>query len=493
MDFDDSPHALLSAAQIRQIEKQAFTDRLSADTLMARAGATAAEIIMRHYRRGNVLILCGTGRNGGDGFVVAEIMRQAGWPVTCAMLSPDQASLDEAVANARMAWPQPILPWSPELLRHKTLIVDALFGIGLDRALAPELINLIEQVNRSTCPVVALDLPSGVHADTGAILGAAIHAEMTICFIRKKIGLYLLPARDKAGKIILADLGLPAKIWSTSPATIAENHPDLWRHALPSFDAAQHKYDHGHALILGGAVMTGAARLAARAAQRTGAGLVTIASPPEATLIYASNLDSVLVQSLSGLQDWQSLLGDERKTAMLLGPGAGVSELLRDCVLQSLQHDKPVVLDADALTACAQMPEILIKALRPTTILTPHSGEFARLFGAQQNLSDKLGVVTRMARWAQCVILLKGADTVIAAPDGRAVINSNAPPWLATAGSGDVLAGIITGLVAQGVESFTAAAIAAWLHGRAAQDFSVGMIAEDLIAALPKISHEVRG
>lgn len=481
-----SPYALLTQDAMQALDAQAMQQGTEGITLMRRAGAAVVGVIERDFPQpATALVLCGLGKNGGDGFIIAGLLLQKGWTVMCSVIG-DAAQLTAPALQARADYSGALAPWSPELLSSCAIVVDALFGVGLNRPLSTEMEAIIQSVNDSRLPVFAVDMPSGIHPDTGLALGQAICARTTVTFTRKKSGLLLLPGRVHAGEVVVADIGIADSIIASTTAACAENHPSLWREQLPRFGAEQHKYHHGHALVLGGGVMTGAARLAARAAQRTGAGLVTVAAPPYATLVYASNLDSVLVHPVTTIEDWCRQAEDPRKSALLLGPGAGVSELLQAQVLAALATGKPALLDADALTAFAAQPEKLFRALHPQTVLTPHAGEFERLFGPQRSFTDKLSLVTRMARLVQCVVLLKGADTVIAAPDGRAVINANAPPWLATAGSGDVLAGILTGFLAQGVEAFTAACMATWLHGAAAQDFSPGMIAEDLVAALPQ-------
>lgn len=478
-----APCSLLTRAEATELDRLTIAFGAEGRTLMQRAGAAVMTVIEQHYEPTRCLVLCGTGKNGGDGFVVAESLRQAGWDVACIACGQLPESGDAHAVRA--SYQGSVLAWSQDLLAEAGLVVDAIFGVGLARPLEPATAAIVAAVNKSGVPVVAIDMPSGIQADSGAVLGAALRATHTVTFTRKKPGLLLLPGRDYAGQVIVADINMDTDALYNLPLRFAENAPALWRDMLPQFLPTQHKYDHGHALILGGGVMTGAARLAARACQRTGAGLVSIAAPPYATLVYASNLDSVLVQPITTLDDWQKQIDDRRKTAFLLGPGAGVSELLQQQVLAALATDKPTVLDADALTCFAEAPEQLFRAVRPHTVLTPHSGEFLRLFGPQQEFSDRLAVVSRMAQMLQCVILLKGSDTVIAAPDGRAIINANAPAWLATAGSGDVLAGVIAGFMTQGVAAFHAACIGAWLHGAAAQNFQPGMIAEDLIASLP--------
>lgn len=482
-------HALLLAVQSAELDRATIVRGTPGFTLMQRAGAAVVACVQEKYASSPCLILCGPGNNGGDGLVIAELLRRQGYLVQTAMLTPPEKLPGDA-ALARDFYQGEILSWSPSLLNGAALVIDALFGVGLDRPLDTDFIAVIEAVNNSALPVIAVDLPSGIHADTGQILGAAMRATATVTFTRKKPGLLLLPGRDYAGEVTVAGIGMDADALAGLPLLLAENHPDLWRDQLPEFRAGQHKYHHGHALILGGAIMTGAARLAARAAQRIGTGLVTIAAPPEAQAIYATNLDSVLVQLLTGGDDWRKAAEDPKKTAILLGPGAGVGAATCDKVRAALLTKKPCVLDADALTSFAEHPGQLFDLLHTQCVLTPHMGEFERLFDKN---ADKPACARHAAQTAQAVVLLKGADTIVAAPDGRTVINVNAPPWLATAGSGDVLAGIITGLMAQKIEPFTAACIGAWLHGEAARNFSPGMIAEDLIAALPGVLAQYDG
>jgi len=486
-----SPYRLLTQADAAALDRATIALGTEGLVLMERAGAAVAVALAERYQPQPCMILCGMGNNGGDGFIVAELLRRAGWPVFCTLIG-DETALQGDALRARALYQDSLVLWSPALLTNTEILVDALFGIGLNRSLSPDYVDVIKAVNERAIPVIAIDMPSGVQADTGAIMEAAIRATLTVTFTRKKPGLLLLPGCEMVGEVLVASIGIDEEMLQETETLFTENSPQNWQNALPRFTAEQHKYDHGHALILGGGVMTGAARLAARAAQRTGTGLVTIAAPPYATLVYASNLDSVLVQPISTPEDWEKQVGDPRKTAYLLGPGAGANETLQQLVLAALATGKPCVLDADALTCFAEAPEKLFRALHAKVVITPHSGEFSRLFGPQQQFSDKLSLVSRMARLVQCVVLLKGADTVIAAPDGRAVINTNAPVWLATAGSGDVLAGIITGFLAQGVEPFTATCMAAWLHGQAAQGFTPGMIAEDLVAALPTVLQPLR-
>ncbi|MDR3448263.1 MAG: NAD(P)H-hydrate dehydratase [Alphaproteobacteria bacterium] len=270
-----------------------------------------------------------------------------------------------------------------------------------------------------------------------------------------------------------------------------DNAPALWRAAFPFPTADSHKYTRGTALIRGGAVMTGASRLAARAAQRIGAGLVTVAAPESALPIYAEALESVIVRPCNELAEWESLIADAKQPALLIGPGLGQGEGQKEEILATLAAQRPCVLDADALTAFADDPKILFKNLHAQCVLTPHEGEFAKLFG--KNTGDKIERACAASSRAGCVVLLKGAETIIAALDGNAVVNRNAPPWLATAGSGDVLAGMIVGLLAQKMAPFEAACASAWVHGRAAALHGPGLIAEDIVAGIPAVLQELLG
>jgi len=269
----------------------------------------------------------------------------------------------------------------------------------------------------------------------------------------------------------------------------ADNAPDLWRALFPFPTSDSHKYTRGTALIRGGAVMTGAARLAARAAQRMGAGLVTVAAPASALPIYAESLESVIVRPVDHVQEWKKWVDDAHHPAVLIGPGLGLGAAQRDEILAALAAKNPCVLDADALTLFAAEPDLLFQNLHAACVLTPHQGEFARLFGDVG--TDKTARAIAAAKRAGCVVLLKGAETVIASPAGQAVINRNAPPWLATGGSGDVLAGMIVGLLAQKMDVFWAACAAAWIHGRVASQHGVGLIAEDIVAGIPRVLGEL--
>jgi NAD(P)H-hydrate epimerase len=331
--------------------------------------------------------------------------------------------------------------------------------------------------------MVAIDIPSGVHGNTGAVLGAAARATLTVTFHRAKPGHLLLPGRDHVGDLVVADIGIPEQAME-APGRLFANHPRLWCAQLPRRTSASHKYAHGHALVLGGGVASsGAARMAARAALRAGAGLVTVVCPQDALLVHAAQLTAIMVAPFADDRELAQILADPRRNGMLLGPGAGSGEALRRRVLQALEARKACVLDADALTSFQGRPQTLFEAIAGPCVLTPHEGEFKRLFAHD---GDRLTRARAAAAQSGAVMLLKGGDTVIAAADGRAFIQPDAPAALATAGSGDVLAGIVLGLLVQGMPACEAAAAAVWLHARAGYLVGTGLIAEDLPEVLPR-------
>ena len=485
------PLALLSVEQMYAADRAAMAGGVSGVALMERAGAAVAEAVLRLGPERPVLVLCGPGNNGGDGFVAARLLAEAGREVRLALLG-DPAKLSGDAAHHAALWRGPVLPLEPALVDEaasRPVVLDALFGAGLARPLEGKVRALVERLTAAAPPLVAVDVPSGVSGDSGMVLGeVAVRATVTVTFFRRKPGHLLLPGRELCGPVTVADIGIPEAVLAEIGPDTWESGPALWAHQIPWRRAGDHKYRFGHVLALGGATMTGAARLAARAALRVGAGLVTLAAPREAIPIYAAASASVITAPLDGPEGFAGLLADPRRNAVLLGPGAGVSPETRDQVLAALAGGaRAVTLDADALTVFEAEPEALFAAIAGPTVLTPHEGEFARLFPALVEEGDKLAQARAAARRSGAVVLLKGADSVIAAPDGRAAINANAPPELATAGSGDVLAGLIVGLLAQGLPPFEAAAAAAWIHGAAAAGIGPGLISDDLPEAVPAV------
>jgi NAD(P)H-hydrate epimerase len=433
-------------------------------------------------------VLCGPGNNGGDGFVAARHLAERGWPLRLFLLGErDKLRGDAALHAAR--WKRPVESLAPELPADTSLVVDALFGAGLSRPIEGVARDVIAGVVARRLAVVAVDVPSGVDGATGAVRGIAPTAVLTVTFFRKKPGHLLFPGRGLCGETIVADIGIPADVLETIGPRTFENAPALWLDAFPWPRADAHKYRRGHALIGGGAVMTGAARLAARAAARAGAGLVTVAAPQTAFSIYATSLTGIIVQPIGDASAFASLLADKRRNAILLGPGLGTGPATAEFVRAALATRRAVVLDADVFAAFAGRAAELAAAIDGPTLLTPHEGEFSRLFG---DAGDKLTRARQAARTSNAAVLLKGPDTVVAAPDGWAVINANAPPELATAGSGDVLAGIALGLIAQGMSPHIGGAAATWLHGAAAARFGAGLVAEDIIDELPPMLRHLK-
>jgi NAD(P)H-hydrate epimerase len=448
---------------------------------MEAAGRAVAEAVAARWSQRPVTVLCGPGNNGGDGFVAARHLAMEGWPVRLALLG-DRDRLGGAAAHHAARYRGPAEPLAPDAIDGAAVVIDAMFGAGLSRPIDGIARDVIEALGTLRIPVAAVDTPSGVDGATGEIRGAAPKADLTVTFFRKKPGHLLYPGRGRCGTTRVAPIGIPDSVFGAIAPRCFENGPPLWLDHYPWPQAEDHKYRRGHVVVSGGAELTGAARLAAHAAARAGAGLVTVAAPEAAWPVYASALMGIIVRPMRAPEDFAALIGDERVRAMVVGPGAGVTPETRAAALAALGTRRAVVLDADALTAFAKSTETLIAAIKGPAVLTPHEGEFARLFSAE---GDRLSRARQAAKRAGAVIVLKGPDTVIAAPDGRAAINANAPPDLATGGTGDVLGGLIAGLLAQGLPPFEAACAACWLHGEAAREFGPGLVADDLIDTLP--------
>jgi hydroxyethylthiazole kinase-like uncharacterized protein yjeF len=478
--------ALLSVAQMTEADRAAIAAGTPGSLLMQNAGNAVVLEITRRWSPRPVSVLCGPGNNGGDGFVVAIALVHAGWPVRVALLGRKEDLRGDAGVHAAR-WSGGIENVTPAVIEGAALVVDALFGSGLSRRLDPQIVATLTAAAQRGIPLVAVDVPSGVMGDTGESVGAA-PAACTVTFARKKPGHVLLPGRELCGEIVVADIGISSTVLESLSIDTWENDPALWRTEWPHAKSSGNKYTRGHALLCGGYPMTGAARMAARAAARIGAGLTTIAAPDIAFPIYAAALTSIMVRPLKQDGDLARLLSDSRYTAFLIGPGAGVNDTTREAALEILGTARPVLLDADAISVFASRAADLARAIRGPCVMTPHDGEFARVFDPR---GDKLSRARAAARQSGAVIVLKGADTVVAAPDGRAVVNTNAPASLATAGSGDVLGGLILGLLAQGMDAFLAAAAGVWVHGAAAAGFGPGLLAEDLPDLVPAVLRQL--
>ncbi|WP_319520024.1 NAD(P)H-hydrate dehydratase [uncultured Martelella sp.] len=483
---------LLTPEEMGNADRLAAANGIDSYGLMIKAGHAVSAAFLRLFPGASrATVFCGPGNNGGDGYVAAEALKAAGVPVAIFHLGdPEKLAGDARRARADCAIEsRPMPDYRPY---PGEVVIDALFGAGLQRPLSDNLCEIIEAVTDAAVPVIAVDLPSGVSGLTGQVLGGAFRAAHTVTFMRAKPGHYLLSGRAHCGSLEVFDIGIPQRILAEAGGQHCLNTPALFKASLPALSASSHKFRRGHlGVFSGGPSATGAARLSAMAGLRAGAGLVTLAVPSNAALVAATHLTAVMMKPVSdvaALEDW---LADKRLSAFVLGPGFGVGEKARTFV--EVLAARPLVLDADGITSFAEAPEQLFDLLagaEPHCVLTPHEGEFARLFPdiAEDDTLGKPEKASRAARRANAVVLYKGADTVIAAPDGRIAINADAPPWLATAGSGDVLAGIIGGLLAQGMPTFEAAAAGAWLHGDAANRAGEGLTAEDLPGHLPRFS-----
>jgi hydroxyethylthiazole kinase-like uncharacterized protein yjeF len=503
---------LLTTAEMAEADRLAVAGGTTGIILMESAGRAVADRVAANHRAGSsIVVVAGPGNNGGDGFVAGRLLAERGYAVRLLLVgSRDRPKGDAALAAERFT--DAVEVAAPEHLsvsgKPADAIVDALFGAGLDRPVEGLARDMIAAMNAARgaagSRIYAVDLPSGINGTSGAVMGLAVEAAETITFFRRKPAHVLLPGRLHCGAITVADIGIPAATLATIKPQTFLNEAALWRAQFPVPRPDGHKYSRGHAVVLsGGIASTGAARMAARGALRAGAGLVTIASPRAALAVNAAASLAVMVRPVDGAGELAAFLSDVRRNAVVLGPGGGVGPLMRELVLTALSGERAVVLDADALTSFAEEPQALIAAIRAhaekaiaenATVLTPHEGEFKALFEAVDDVPKSGSKLVRARAAAACtgaVVLLKGSDTVVAAPDGRAAITANAPPWLATAGAGDVLAGFVAGLLAQRMPVFEAAAAAVWLHGEVGTVVGPGLIAEDLPDALPQVYRQL--
>jgi len=492
---------LLSNAEMVEADRLAIAGGVAGIDLMENAGTAVAEAAATYRRGGSrVAVVAGPGNNGGDGFVAARVLAERGYRVEVLMVGAASRLRGDAALAAKR-WRGPVAVAAPDRLGGADVVIDALFGAGLDRPVEGAARTMIEAMNAHGAPVIAVDLPSGINGTSGVVMGVAVKATRTVTFFRKKSGHLLIPGRLHCGSILVADIGIPSSVLARVAPQTFENLPALWRAKFPVPRPDGHKYHRGHAVVVSGPMWsTGAARLAARGALRAGAGLVTIASPREALAVNAADNLAVMVRPVDGAAELAAFLADRRLNALAIGPGMGVGEATGELVLAALSGGRGVVLDADAITSFSATPQHLAAALKArhqqATILTPHDGEFYRYFSeldGRTKVGSKLERARLAANITGVVVLIKGADTVVAAPDGRASIAANAPAYLATAGAGDVLTGMAAGLLAQGMPAFEAASAAVWLHGEAAAAFGPGLISEDLPETLPRVYQALLG
>lgn len=491
---------LLTTEQMARADQLAVGRGIPSLTLMENAGRAVADAAASMVETGaRIVVLCGPGNNGGDGFVAARLLSERGKYRVVVQLLGDRDALRGDAAIMAQRWTGETKPLDPAFVGRCNLIIDALFGAGLTRKIDGVAALAIAAINDEDhgATVLSVDVPSGLDGNTGSASGPVVKATKTITFYRRKPGHLLLPGRTLCGEVRVREIGIPDSVAAEVGSRTSVNAPPLWLQAYPRPTASGHKYHRGHAVVVSGpAQATGAARLGARGALRIGAGLVTVASPMEAVSVNAAHLTAIMLAAFDGPRGLGEILADERRNAVLIGPGMGVSLATRLLVQVALEFDAAVVLDADALTSftldqdddaepvMTHLFTLIAENKGRPVVMTPHDGEFARLF--PDLTGSKLDRACAASARSGAVVILKGADTVIAAPDGRAAINDNAPPWLATAGSGDVLAGFVTGLLAQGMPAFEAACAAVWLHGNSATRFGPGLIAEDLPEVLPK-------
>ncbi len=490
-------HELLTVDEMYEADRLTMADHVPGVELMENAGRACADAICERVEKGHVTILCGPGNNGGDGFVIARLLQMRGWAVRLALLG-DKATLkgDAAVMAGKLAKEIKcdVLPLTSDMGEGTDLIVDALFGAGLSKPVTGVVAETLARAETSGAILMAVDVPSGMDGNSGQVLkddtgGFAPHVDFTVTFARKKVGHVLMPGRAMCGELIVADIGIPDEVIAEIAPLASENALNHWWPHFPELEEDGHKYTRGHALVVSGGVSsTGAARLAARGALRIGAGLVTVASPPNALMVNASQLLSVMVKSFEESDGLAELLKDSRKNAVGIGPGAGVRDATCDLVRAVLASEAACVLDADALTSFEKKPKQLYEIAHLKTVLTPHIGEFKRIFpNLLESSVCKVEAAQKAAKESGAIVVLKGPDTVIASPDGQAAVNTHAHPALATAGSGDVLTGFITGLLAQHMPPFEAACAGVWLHGACGEALGRGLIAEDLPEVLPEI------
>jgi NAD(P)H-hydrate epimerase len=463
---------ILNTEQMQMLEHKTAETGISRVEMMERAGNAVAAFIRRTYSPCKILVCCGPGNNGGDGIVTAIALRKQGWRVTLASDCFDQ-TCSKQTAHFRKQWAHSVISLAEAKKEHWDLIVDALFGIGLPRPITGIYLDTIAWMNASGVPIVSIDMPSGINSDTAQIEGIAVNARQTVTFQHIKIGQVLLPGLSHVGQLIVVDIGLLKDTCYTAQI----NTPHIWQKHLPHLSLTDHKYARGQLVILGGNTITGASRLAAHAARRMGAGMVIVLCDSRVIPIY-NREPGLIVHDISHLDQY---LEDSRTTGFLIGPGFGVGK--ETCMLTQrlIQSGHPCVIDADAITSFAKNSQDLFALNLSKCVLTPHHGEFVRVFSEKET---KIASTYLAAKESGATVLYKGADTVIS--DGEEVyVNTNGSPHLATAGTGDVLAGMIAGLLARDVTPLDAALIASWLHADCAERIGHGLIAEDISNALP--------
>lgn len=488
-------HILLGAEESRKLDALAIEKGVKGSALMEAAGKAVADTVADYIGTpleagGTVIVLCGPGNNGGDGFVAARYLDELGYPVSlrCSVLP---SALKGDAKGAAGQWRGEVEPLSTTGFSDASAIIDCLLGTGLSKPVEGEFATIIDAVNESGTFVLAADVPSGLCSDTGKPLGACVEAGATVTFMFKKPGHTLVPGRYFCGgntNVHVVNIGVPEPALAEVTPFTFENIPTLWGQSFPYSGPQTHKYERGHMLVLGGKEPTlGASRLASLAGLRVGAGLVTLAAPTETYPVQASALMDVMVRRFDSAFGFMGIVNDPRIKAVLVGPGAGRGEKTVELVKQVGAKIKSLVLDADALASLVGRSDIINDLKSPELVLTPHEGEFAKLFPSFDFRTDRVAAAKEAARATKSVVVLKGVSTVVAAPDGRASIATNAPSWLSIGGTGDVLSGMICGLITQGMPAFEAASAGVWLHGESGMQAGRGLIASDLLDVIPKV------
>ena len=474
---------IFSIDEMIRTDTNAIASGISGETLMENAGRAVVEEITRRWQNKKTVILCGPGNNGGDGYVIARLLSDLNWPIKI-LSTIDPSKLIGDAKKAASKWNGEVdLIYDIKKYPKSELLIDCLYGTGLSRTIETKIKKLIKHYNSSKSKIISVDIPSGIHGDTGQVLGAAICADLTVTFCVPKRGHFLLPGKTLCGTIIITDIGIPKNIINDIDTNVRLNLPKNWKAHLPKPKPETHKYSRGHTFVLGGSVYsTGASRLGAEAALRIGSGAVTILAESKSLDIYAYHTTSIMLKKVSQLESILSY--KKHPKSILIGPGCGVDYHTEEYLKKILKSKTPCVIDADALTLIANKPNSFIPQLHPNCVLTPHEGEFKRLFDLS---SDKITSTQISSKMTGSVIVFKGADTVICSPSGRVCIDNNSTPWLSTAGSGDVLAGLISGLLSQGMDPFDAACAGVWIHGELGTRLGPGLISENICTGLPKL------
>ena len=499
-------HRLLTPKEMDHADRLTGDSGTSVLTLMERAGRAVADQAMRLcLRAGRIILLCGPGNNGGDGFVAAYILAGRGYAVDVATLNGLLPVSGPAGAVAR-CWKGNVLPFSTLAFDHYDLCVDAVFGSGLTRDVSGEAAACLQRLSQSGLKNLAVDVPSGLDGESGRIRGFAARADLTVTFFRQKPAHFLQPGRTLCGEVVVADIGIDSSCLAEIAPETMINLPAIWHKYIPLPGTTSHKYQRGSVLVLSNRLeYSGASRLAAKAALRAGAGLVTVATPVDAMTAHAASSDAIMLRRCDTLQDFTHLIADTRRNALVIGPGLAVegedADTTRSQVLLGIGAKRALVLDASALTVFAGRGQELVDMVAQShyrigyePIVTPHEGEFAHLSRGLKGFEpheSKCERARSLSRLLGCVVVYKGADTVIASPDGRAAINANGTSWLSTAGSGDVLSGLVAALCAGGMPSFEAACMAVWCHAQAGQNLGSYFTADDLPHAISQVLREL--